>query len=148
MATRIGMTDKERLADMMNPDSNADYNSPNAFKAMEDHIKENAQYYPAQAAMLADGGHVTGMHVSDGTDGNPAGSLIVAIGNDQDGKNSQATCTFTRDEEPVPETAETPAAQTNEQPVKDVGAAPAPLNEDAPCTCWRRGVRSRSSKCG
>lgn len=132
MATRIGMTDKERLADMMNPDSNADYNSPNAFKAMEDHIKENAQYYPAQAAMLADGGYVTGMHVSDGTDGNPAGSLIVAIGNDQDGKNSQATCTFTRDEEPVPETAETPAAQTNEQPVKDVDAAPAPLNEDAP----------------
>lgn len=132
MTTRIGMTDKERLADMMNPDSNADYNSPNAFKAMEDHIKENAQYYPAQAAMLADGGHVTGMHVSDGTDGNPAGSLIVAIGNDQDGKNSQATCTFTRDEEPVPETAETPAAQTNEQPVKDVDAAPAPLNEDAP----------------
>lgn len=132
MATRIGMTDKERLADMMNPDSNADYNSPNAFKAMEDHIKENAQYYPAQAAMLADGGHVTGMHVSDGTDDNPAGSLIVAIGNDQDGKNSQATCTFTRDEEPVPETAETPAAQTNEQPVKDVDAAPAPLNEDAP----------------
>ena len=130
MATRIGMTDKERLADMMNPDSNADYNSPNAFKAMEDHIKENAQYYPAQAAMLADGGHVTGM--SDGTDGNPAGSLIVAIGNDQDGKNSRATCTFTRDEEPVPETAETPAAQTNEQPVKDVDAAPAPLNEDAP----------------
>lgn len=132
MATRIGMTDKERLADMMNPDSNADYNSPNAFKAMEDHIKENAQYYPAQAAMLADGGHVTGMHVSDGTDGNPAGSLIVAIGNDQDGKNSQATCTFTRDEEPVPETAETPAAQTNEQPVKDANAAPAPVNEDAP----------------
>lgn len=132
MATRIGMTDKERLADMMNPDSNADYNSPNAFKAMEDHIKENAQYYPAQAAMLADGGHVTGMHVSDGTDGNPAGSLIVAIGNDQDGKNSRATCTFTRDEEPVPETAGTPAAQTNEQPVKDVDAAPAPLNEDAP----------------
>lgn len=132
MATRIGMTDKERLADMMNPDSNADYNSPNAFKAMEDHIKENAQYYPAQAAMLADGGHVTGMHVSDGTDGNPAGSLIVAIGNDQDGKNSQATCTFTRDEEPVPETAETLAAQTNEQPVKDADAAPAPVNEDAP----------------
>ena len=132
MATRIGMTDKERLADMMNPDSNADYNSPNAFKAMEDHIKENAQYYPAQAAMLADGGHVTGMHVSDGTDGNPAGSLIVAIGNDQEGKNSQATCTFTRDEEPVPETAETPAAQTNEQPVKDADAAPAPVNEDAP----------------
>lgn len=131
MATRIGMTDKERLADMMNPDSNADYNSPNAFKAMEDHIKENAQYYPAQAAMLADGGHVTGMHVSDGTDGNPAGSLIVAIGNDQDGKNSQATCTFTRDEETASETAETPAAQTNEQPVKDVDAAPAPLNEDA-----------------
>lgn len=132
MATRIGMTDKERLADMMNPDSNADYNSPNAFKAMEDHIKENAQYYPAQAAMLADGGHVTGMHVSDGTDGNPAGSLIVAIGNDQDGKNSQTTCTFTRDEEPVPETAETPAAQTNEQPVKDADAAPAPVSEDAP----------------
>lgn len=133
MATRIGMTDNERLADMMNPDSNADYNSPNAFKAMEDHIKENAQYYPAQAAMLADGGHVTGMHVSDGTDGNPAGSLIVAIGNDQDGKNSQATCTFTRDEEPVPETTETPAAQTNEQPVKDADtAAPAPVSEDAP----------------
>lgn len=132
MATRIGMTDKERLADIMNPDSNADYNSPNAFKAMEDHIKENAQYYPAQAAMLADGGHVTGMHVSDGTDGNPAGSLIVAIGNDQDGKNSQATCTFTRDEEPVPETAETPAAQTNEQPVKEADAAPAPVSEDAP----------------
>ena len=133
MATRIGMTDKERLADMMNPDSNADYNSPNAFKAMEDHIKENAQYYPAQAAMLADGGHVTGMHVSDGTDGNPAGSLIVAIGNDQDGKNSQATCTFTRDEEPVPETDETSAAQTNEQPVKDTdAAAPAPVSEDAP----------------
>lgn len=133
MATRIGMTDKERLADMMNPDSNADYNSPNAFKAMEDHIKENAQYYPAQAAMLADGGHVTGMHVSDGTDGNPAGSLIVAIGNDQDGKNSQATCTFTREEEPVPETTETPAAQTNEQPVKDADtAAPAPVSEDAP----------------
>lgn len=133
MATRIGMTDKERLADMMNPDSNADYNSPNAFKAMEDHIKENAQYYPAQTAMLADGGHVTGMHVSDGTDGNPAGSLIVAIGNDQDGKNSQATCTFTRDEEPVPETTETPAAQTNEQPVKDADtAAPAPVSEDAP----------------
>lgn len=131
MATRIGMTDKERLADMMNPDSNADYNSPNAFKAMEDHIKENAQYYPAQAGMLADGGHVTGMHVSDGTDGNPAGSLIVAIGNDQDGKNYQATCTFTRDEEPVPETAETPAAQTNEQPVKDADAAHAPVNEDA-----------------
>lgn len=140
MATRIGMTDKERLADMMNPDSNADYNSPNAFKAMEDHIKENAQYYPAQAAMLADGGHVTGMHVSDGTDGNPAGSLIVAIGNDQDGKNSQATCTFTRDEEPVPETAETPAAQTNEQPVKDVDAAPAPLNEDAPAPVGEEAV--------
>ena len=130
MATRIGMTDKERLADMMNPNSNVDYNSPNAFKAMEDHIKENAQYYPAQAAMLADGGHVTSMHVSDGTDGNPAGSLIVAIGNDKDGKNSQAICTFTRDEEPVPETAETPAAPTNEQPVNDADAAPAPVNED------------------
>lgn len=127
MATRIGMTDKERLADMMNPDSNADYNSPNAFKAMEDHIKENAQYYPAQAAMLADGGHVTGMHVSDGTDGNPAGSLIVAIGNDQDGKNSQATCTFTRDEEPVPETAETPAAPA---PVGEEASAPAPQSAD------------------
>ena len=127
MATRIGMTDKERLADMMNPDSNADYNSPNAFKAMEDHIKENAQYYPAQAAMLADGGHVTGMHVSDGTDGNPAGSLIVAIGNDQDGKNSQATCTFTRDEEPVPETAETPAAHA---PVGEEASAPAPQSAD------------------
>lgn len=136
MATRIGMTDKERLADMMNPDSNVDYNSPNAFKAMEDHIKENAQYYPAQAAMLADGGHVTGMHVSDGTDGNPAGSLIVAIGNDQDGKNSQATCTFTRDEEPASETpdgeaTETPAPQTNEQSMKDMdAAAPAPVSED------------------
>lgn len=136
MATRIGMTDKERLADMMNPDSNVDYNSPNAFKAMEDHIKENAQYYPAQAAMLADGGHVTGMHVSDGTDGNPAGSLIVAIGNDQDGKNSQATCTFTRDEEHASETpdgeaAETPAPQTNEQSMKDMdAAAPAPVSED------------------
>lgn len=136
MATRIGMTDKERLADMMNPDSNADYNSPNAFKAMEDHIKENAQYYPAQAAMLADGGHVTGMHVSDGTDGNPAGSLIVAIGNDQDGKNSQATCTFTRDEEPISETAdgeaaETPAPKTNEQSMKDMdAAAPVPVSEN------------------
>ena len=97
MTNLINMTDKGRLADVM--DRNADYNSPNALKAMEKHIMENAQYYPEQAAFLANGGHVVGISVSDGKDGNPAGALVVDFLNDQDGKNSKATCVFTRDEE-------------------------------------------------
>lgn len=134
MTNLINMTDKGRLADVM--DRNADCNSPNALKAMEKHIMENAQYYPEQAAFLANGGHVVGISVSDGKDGNPAGALVVDFLNDQDGKNSKATCVFTRDEEPASETpdgeaAETPAPQTNEQSMKDMdAAAPAPVSED------------------
>mgnify|MGYP004615741945 CR=1 FL=1 len=122
MANRINMTDEQRLADRMNPESNADYNSPNAFKAMEDHIKENAQYYPEQAEFLAKGGHVTGMYVSNGEDGNPSGSLVVNFENDQSGKNSKASCTFTRGEEPDnSNSAVPPTSHTDGQSKKEVG---------------------------
>ena len=122
MANRINMTDEQRLADRMNPESNADYNSPNAFKAMEDHIKENAQYYPEQAEFLAKGGHVTGMYVSNGEDGNPSGSLVVNFENDQSGKNSKASCTFTRGEEPDNSNSAVPQTpHTDGQPKKEVG---------------------------
>ena len=134
MANRINMTDEQRLADTMNPESNADYNSPNAFKAMERHIKENAQYYPEQAALLAEGGHVAGMYVSNGEDGNPAGSLIVNFDNNQNGKSSKASCTFTRGEEPDNSSSAVPQTpHTDEQPLKEKGNAnPAGENVQTP----------------
>lgn len=49
IADKIGMTDEDRVANMMGSDSSVDYNSDNAKKAMEDYIMENKDQNPGLA---------------------------------------------------------------------------------------------------
>lgn len=70
---KIGMTDEDRVANMMGSDSSVDYNSDNAKKAMEDYIMENKEQNPGLAPFaeaLEKGGHITSMSMADGS--NPA----------------------------------------------------------------------------
>lgn len=73
IADKIGMTDEDRVANMMGSDSSVDYNSDNAKKAMEDYIMENKDQNPGLAPFaeaLEKGGHITSMSMVDGS--NPA----------------------------------------------------------------------------
>lgn len=70
---KIGMTDEDRIANMMDSESAVDYNSDNAKKAMEDYIMENKEQNPGLAPFaeaLEKGGHITSMSLADGS--NPA----------------------------------------------------------------------------
>lgn len=70
---KIGMTDEDRIANMMDSEAAIDYNSDNAKKAMEDYIMENKEQNPGLAPFaeaLEKGGHITSMSLADGS--NPA----------------------------------------------------------------------------
>lgn len=70
---KIGMTDEDRIANMMDSEAAVDYNSDNAKKAMEDYIMENKEQNPGLAPFaeaLEKGGHITSMSLADGS--NPA----------------------------------------------------------------------------
>lgn len=70
---KIGMTDEDRIANMMDSEAAVDYNSDNAKKAMEDYIMENKDQNPGLAPFaeaLEKGGHITSMSMADGS--NPA----------------------------------------------------------------------------
>lgn len=73
IADKIGMTDEDRVANMMGSESSVDYNSDNAKKAMEDYIMKNKDQNPGLAPFaeaLEKGGHITSMSMADGS--NPA----------------------------------------------------------------------------
>lgn len=73
IADKIGMTDEDRVANMMGSDSSVDYNSDNAKKAMEDYIMDNKDQNPGLAPFaeaLENGGHISSMSMADGS--NPA----------------------------------------------------------------------------
>lgn len=70
---KIGMTDEDRIANMMDSEAAVDYNSDNAKKAMEDYIMENKEQNPGLAPFaeaLEKDGHITSMSLADGS--NPA----------------------------------------------------------------------------
>lgn len=83
IADKIGMTDEDRVANMMGSDSSVDYNSDNAKKAMEDYIMENKDQNPGLAPFaeaLEKGGHITSMSMADGsTPAVPQGALQFEI---------------------------------------------------------------------
>lgn len=70
---KIGMTDEDRTANMMDSEAAVDYNSDNAKKAMEDYIMDNKDQNPGLAPFaeaLESGGHISSMSMADGS--NPA----------------------------------------------------------------------------
>jgi hypothetical protein len=70
---KIGMTDEDRIANMMDSEAAVDYNSDNAKKAMEDYIMDNKDQNPGLAPFaeaLENGGHISSMSMADGS--NPA----------------------------------------------------------------------------
>ena len=70
---KIGMTDEDRIANMMDSEATVDYNSDNAKKAMEDYIMDNKDQNPGLAPFaeaLESGGHISSMSMADGS--NPA----------------------------------------------------------------------------
>lgn len=70
---KIGMTDEDRIANMMDSEAAVDYNSDNAKKAMEDYIMDNKDQNPGLspfAEALENGGHISSMSMADGS--NPA----------------------------------------------------------------------------
>ena len=70
---KIGMTDEDRIANMMDSEAAVDYNSDNAKKAMEDYIMDNKDQNPGLAPFaeaLESGGHISSMSMADGS--NPA----------------------------------------------------------------------------
>lgn len=83
IADKIGMTDEDRVANMMGSDSSVDYNSDNAKKAMEDYIMENKDQNPGLAPFaeaLEKGGHITSMSMADGSNPTvPQGALQFEI---------------------------------------------------------------------
>lgn len=70
---KIGMTDEDRIANMMDSEAAVDYNSDNAKNAMEDYIMDNKDQNPGLAPFaeaLENGGHISSMSMADGS--NPA----------------------------------------------------------------------------
>ena len=70
---KIGVTDEDRIANMMDSEAAVDYNSDNAKKAMEDYIMDNKDQNPGLAPFaeaLESGGHISSMSMADGS--NPA----------------------------------------------------------------------------
>ena len=125
IADKIGMTDEDRVANMMGSDSSVDYNSDNAKKAMEDYIMENKDQNPGLAPFaeaLEKGGHITSMSMADGS--NPAvpqGALQFEITRPKvpGDKNPDITAgAISNPATATPTPAETPEASPvqNEQP--------------------------------
>lgn len=122
---KIGMTDEDRIANMMDSESAVDYNSDNAKKAMEDYIMDNKDQNPGLAPFaeaLENGGHISSMSMADGS--NPAvpqGALQFEITRPKapGDKNPDITAGAISNPataEPTPtETTEAPLAQS-EQP--------------------------------
>lgn len=125
IADKIGMTDEDRVANMMGSDSSVDYNSDNAKKAMEDYIMENKDQNPGLAPFaeaLEKGGHITSMSMADGsTPAVPQGALHFEITRPKapGDKNPDITAgAISNPATATPTPAETPEASPvqNEQP--------------------------------
>lgn len=125
IADKIGMTDEDRVANMMGSDSSVDYNSDNAKKAMEDYIMENKDQSPGLAPFaeaLEKGGHITSMSMADGsTPAVPQGALQFEITRPKapGDKNPDITAgAISNPATATPTPAETPEASPvqNEQP--------------------------------
>lgn len=125
IADKIGMTDEDRVANMMGSDSSVDYNSDNAKKAMEDYIMENKDQNPGLAPFaeaLEKGGHITSMSMADGsTPAVPQGALQFEITRPKapGDKNPDITAgAISNPATATPTPAETPEASPvqNEQP--------------------------------
>lgn len=125
IADKIGMTDEDRVANMMGSDSSVDYNSDNAKKAMEDYIMENKDQNPGLAPFaeaLEKGGHITSMSMADGsTPAVPQGALQFEITRPKapGDKNPDITAgAISNPATATPPPAETPEASPvqNEQP--------------------------------
>lgn len=125
IADKIGMTDEDRVANMMGSDSSVDYNSDNAKKAMEDYIMENKDQNPGLAPFaeaLEKGGHITSMSMADGsTPAVPPGALQFEITRPKapGDKNPDITAgAISNPATATPTPAETPEASPvqNEQP--------------------------------
>lgn len=125
IADKIGMTDEDRVANMMGSDSSVDYNSDNAKKAMEDYIMENKDQNPGLAPFaeaLEKGGHITSMSMADGsTPAIPQGALQFEITRPKapGDKNPDITAgAISNPATATPTPAETPEASPvqNEQP--------------------------------
>lgn len=125
IADKIGMTDEDRVANMMGSDSSVDYNSDNAKKAMEDYIMENKDQNPGLAPFaeaLEKGGHITSMSMADGsTPAVPQGALRFEITRPKapGDKNPDVTAgAISNPATATPTPAETPEASPvqNEQP--------------------------------
>ena len=125
IADKIGMTDEDRVANMMGSDSSVDYNSDNAKKAMEDYIMENKDQNSGLAPFaeaLEKGGHITSMSMADGsTPAVPQGALQFEITRPKapGDKNPDITAgAISNPATATPTPAETPEASPvqNEQP--------------------------------
>lgn len=76
-AGRFQMSNEQRAAEMRNPDSAVDYNSPESLAAMQDTL---ANADPALAEQFANGAKVTGVDMAMGRDDMPDGALTVTVG--------------------------------------------------------------------
>ena len=76
-AGRFQMSNEQRAAEMRDPDSAVDYNSPESLAAMQDTL---ANADPALAEQFANGAKVTGVDMAMGRDDMPDGALTVTVG--------------------------------------------------------------------
>lgn len=76
-AGRFQMSNEQRAAEMLDPDSAVDYNSPESLAAMQDTL---ANADPALAEQFANGAKVTGVDMAMGRDDMPDGALTVTVG--------------------------------------------------------------------
>lgn len=75
-AGRFQMSNEQRAAEMRDPDSAVDYNSPESLAAMQDTL---ANADPALAEQFANGAKVTGVDMAMGRDDMPDGALTVTV---------------------------------------------------------------------
>lgn len=75
-AGRFQMSNEQRAAEMRNPDSAVDYNSPESLAAMQDTL---ANADPELAEQFAKGAKVTGIDMAMGRDDMPDGALTVTV---------------------------------------------------------------------
>ena len=76
-AGRFQMSNEQRAAEMRDPDSAVDYNSPESLAAMQDTL---ANADPTLAEQFANGAKVTGVDMAMGRDDMPDGALTVTVG--------------------------------------------------------------------
>ena len=75
-AGRFQMSNEQRAAEMRDPDSAVDYNSPESLAAMQDTL---ANADPELAEQFANGAKVTGIDMAMGRDDMPDGALTVTV---------------------------------------------------------------------